>query len=1693
MPRLQGGRRLALGLGVFLAGLMVADLPAWGLSEAPPPGAEISVRFAFDPGDLSFTDLNGYPLVQIPGGVLPDDPPGTPWLPARFVNILLPAGATVMAIRTEAVEEVVREDILICPAQPPHPSSEAPATFVPPDPAAYASATAVPSVLAEYGQTHRMRGYTFASLRLNPVRYLAALRSLSLATELTVTVSYVNADQAPATPPQHTDFFRRAVDRLVVNPDQEAAAPAVGPGPSAQLDGDAPLDMVEYLIITSDTLAPHFQSLADHRASHNALTTGVLTTSEIYAAYPGDRPSGGTDNQTRIRNCIIDYVQNHGTLYVVLGGDDGIVPDRDTYVTCGSYSESDMPTDLYYSGLDGTWDGDADGTYGEAQQDTDVDLAPDVIVGRIPVASTTDADAYINKLIAYETGPTASAVAMKMLQCGHKLWNRYSAGDSGYPSDAEFQDRVPYGGSVSDAEIWMVRNYRVYIEPYWVPTTHGELYDTASTWDSTPKRGDYAESPSHLVDRFNEGWAHVMYDTHGGSGIWAAEGGNFGKSQASSLTGIQGIIQTGACLTGHFDGTTSLSEAFIRNGNGGALVYLGCSRYGWGSPGSTYGGTSWRYMRSFYSQVFEEGHSDAGEAFMLSKVDLASSSTWNGSTRWVQFGLNYQGDPAVHIYGLMPQVWIEATDPLAAEPGTDTGSVTIWREDTVGNLTVNYSVGGTAAPDDDYAAFTGQTTIPNGEDHVALLIVPTDDDVAEGDETIEVTLASGDGYEVGAPGVASVTLVDDDNAALPTVGIEPVDALLSEPGDGGAVRLIRTGSVDGNLAVALTFGGAATHDADYTAPVVVTMAGGETTLDVSVAVLDDTLVEPTEALHIGIEPAPAYIVGYPDDADLEIADDEPRHILTVVATDPDASEIGPDDGAFTVFRTGDTTLPLIVPCSYNGTATPVSDYQSLPGSVTIPAGAASAPVPVVVKEDDLAEGDETVVLNLTLPLAGAAYTVGTPASDAVTIADSECILSITVDDAVIAERGQAETILTVSRVGHLADPLTVYYAVEGTATPDADYEALLGTVTLQAEAASATMVLRALNDAEHEAAETVVVTLSAHASYGIDSRASSITVSIADDDNDAPMVTVTSPEDGAFFETGADVPIAVTATDADGIGRVEFYADGEKIAEDDSAPYEALWPHVAGGSHSLTARAVDGLGLWGDATPVGVSAGLGPLPPPWQHSDVGAVSADGDAGYANATDTFTVIGSGNDIWSAADEFHYVYQPVTGDGYIIARVLTIDHTNDWAKGGVMIRETLDSGSKHAMAVATPSKGIAFQRRTSADSSSSHTGVSGAAPEWVKLVREGDTLTGYRSEDGQAWAEIASATVPMGQTVYAGLAVTAHDDGELCAATFDNVTVDFNEPPTVAITEPADGAIVAAGAAVVVRAIASDSDGQVVRVELRVDGGPLGEVTAPPFEATWTDVALGLHTLTATAWDDDGEFTVADPVTVTVAKGGDANLDGEVDPTDYFILSGNWFNGTGPFTWADGDFNGDGLVNTADYFIMTQNWTREPYVWTGTETDDPAGGPSTEADAASEPAVQPLTLAAKPPRLVACGPEPGARAPAVRTLVLEFDGRVTVDADAVKVYGPGGPVVVSGLRTDASGCIFYVSLRGMPAEGLVEVRVRSDGVRSAETGVHLDGEVADPLEPLCLPSGDGEPGGDARYEFDVVGRSRTCDSE
>jgi phospholipase/lecithinase/hemolysin len=198
--------------------------------------------------------------------------------------------------------------------------------------------------------------------------------------------------------------------------------------------------------------------------------------------------------------------------------------------------------------------------------------------------------------------------------------------------------------------------------------------------------------------------------------------------------------------------------------------------------------------------------------------------------------------------------------------------------------------------------------------------------------------------------------------------------------------------------------------------------------------------------------------------------------------------------------------------------------------------------------------------------------------------------------------------------------------------------------------------------------------------------------------------------------------------------------------------------------------------------------------PPWHSQDIGAVGQPGSSYYAT-NGTFTVAGSGSDIWDTADAFQYLYQSFSGDGTVIARITGVQDTDGFAKACLMFRESLDPGARNVAEFITPEEGAGFQWRANTGGPSDYEdGLVANTPYWLKLQRAGNAFNGYTSADGSNWTLTGSVNISMATSVYIGLAVTAHNNSLLNTSTFQAVQIiSAAIRPGISLTSLPDGSV------------------------------------------------------------------------------------------------------------------------------------------------------------------------------------------------------------------------------------------------------------------------------------------------------------
>lgn len=554
-----------------------------------------------------------------------------PRLPLIPVNVLIPEGSSFSGLTVTTSKKLVRENVTIAanPRIMPTNKTTIENTETLPN---YTNKT-YPTTSGVYKCTTSMDGYTILNFLVSPFEYDAESKRLYLHESVTLSINLGVSNARTATFSNCGNNVSDIIKSLVIN-NEDVDAKGISTLSTAIDNNNG---NVEYLIVTSNALSSYFQPIAQWKKM-KGISSKIITIEDIEANY------SGATTPLKIKSCLYDLYKNKGLKYVLLGGDDTIVPTATCYVSAVNYTEKAMPTDLFFACFGGSfdWDGNKNGIYGETTDG--IDMSPSIYVTRIPIRTSYDIIAYSSKLLAYEKTPLKRGWNNNMLMGGTKLWGNYSS-------------------SQSDAEAKGDNLYENYIKPYWNGTKK-KFYDTYTDFDGG---ANYTLNVANLQEQFANGYNFFDIATHGSPDMWSLESGYYNVSNASNMKNNSfTIITTMACETNEFDSPIyepCLSEAFIRNPNNGVIAYLGCSRFGWGYRETKSLGPSLQYEAQFYKNLFSTTIKDKnfGAIVAAAKASKISSSMNNDPFRWIQFGLNPIGDPEMPIYTAKPLQFSDVT------------------------------------------------------------------------------------------------------------------------------------------------------------------------------------------------------------------------------------------------------------------------------------------------------------------------------------------------------------------------------------------------------------------------------------------------------------------------------------------------------------------------------------------------------------------------------------------------------------------------------------------------------------------------------------------------------------------------------------------------------------------------------------------------------------------------------------------------------------------------------------------------------------------------------------------------------------------------------------------------------------------------------------------------------------------------
>ncbi len=559
-------------------------------------GASIRKDISVSTAELKFSKIKNYDFVTVE----PCDfisKPGYPQLPIQNVYLLLPPGAVVNSISVIEVDtERLEGTYNMYPAQHKVPLSVAEKPpFTQPDEVIYSSKKPFPGEIIEFVRQGNLGGYNIGIFRFYPLRYVPSKGELSLTKRVVFEVDYSVGSKKSVLKgrsPIGAKAYEKFLKHFVLNPED---IPHFRP----KIRDDNGFD---YLIITSNALVDAFTPLAEWK-TQKGYKCVIRTVSWITSHY------SGWDTAEKIRNYLKIAYADSGLVWVLLGGDTDIVPCRKAYVYAEGY-EDEAPSDLYYSDLDGTWDEDGDHTYGEMEDN--LDLFPDLYVGRAPVSNSTEAQMFVNKALNYQLNPTSDYLTT-MLFMAEYLWE----GCSGHVS----KDTID-------------NNY--------VP----DYFDITKLYEATGNL-----NYSNAMNALNEGKAYINHSGHAYYDALSIGSSSLTRSDFDNLVNgdKQGVFYSIGCWSAAFD-YDCIAEHYIMNPNGGGVVYIGNSRYGWGDSENPGGGPSELFDQMFFKALFIDGDYQAGVAHAASKLYYIASATDTGAMRWCYLNLNLLGEVELPLW-----------------------------------------------------------------------------------------------------------------------------------------------------------------------------------------------------------------------------------------------------------------------------------------------------------------------------------------------------------------------------------------------------------------------------------------------------------------------------------------------------------------------------------------------------------------------------------------------------------------------------------------------------------------------------------------------------------------------------------------------------------------------------------------------------------------------------------------------------------------------------------------------------------------------------------------------------------------------------------------------------------------------------------------------------------------------------------
>ncbi|HUV37472.1 MAG TPA: C25 family cysteine peptidase, partial [Patescibacteria group bacterium] len=556
-----------------------------------------------NPGEVQFLEDEQGALSVIVGGYQTTNYLGYPALPFKVIAVMLPQGEEVADYRVE-----VREHIELDPSVPLAPFAgeyrdDGIRLGVNVKQAEEIIKDSIfPRWRVRHLGTNFYRGYLIASFAVYPFNYNISTGSLGLDSDIRLVV-----ETEPSAPVmdriermRHVEGFRdrarEAAESIVVNPGMSSSYTfdeiEVDTGDRGFVPSYLPSmegSEVAYLIVTNEEMAPAYEVLADWK-TREGIPTVVRTVEWIQQNY-----WSGADRAESIRHFIQEAYAKWGVEWVLLGGDTDVIPAR--YGLVMFYEPTFIPTDMYFSCLDGTWNADGDSLWGEAYHDAmnpgdETDLYAEVYLGRMPSSTFAEADVLVGKVLSYST-PLDTLSKRKFCILAEVIFpDDYQPGDDIILDGAEITENV----------------YENYLDGNPDVTT-ARLYQTCALYP-----GSICISIATSLDSLGTGQNHVLHTGHGFKYNMSVGDGSILNYDASILTNGDALFSMYLmnCTNAAFD-VDCLAEAFLLNPNGGAVAVTGSSR-------SAFPSSSRPYLDYYYYLLYAKDVVHLAEVHTRSRV-----------------------------------------------------------------------------------------------------------------------------------------------------------------------------------------------------------------------------------------------------------------------------------------------------------------------------------------------------------------------------------------------------------------------------------------------------------------------------------------------------------------------------------------------------------------------------------------------------------------------------------------------------------------------------------------------------------------------------------------------------------------------------------------------------------------------------------------------------------------------------------------------------------------------------------------------------------------------------------------------------------------------------------------------------------------------------------------------------------------